>query len=462
MDFQNLSREELIIYLKELRQENTILKALYDKDIIDRKLAEVISHETNEQLDNLFNFANSPIIVWNTQYEITRFNKAFESLTGRTEKDVINKSIEILFPPIDKDCSMELIKKTTEGELWEVVEINILHIDGSIHTLLWNSANIMSADKKTPIAIIAQGKDITKRIETEKKLKAKNKQIENQNENYIQINNELAFQNEEKEKRAAELIITNKELLQLLQLNEDKDRFMSILAHDLKSPFNSILGSLDLLSLNIREYDINKIEKLVNNANKSAQHVYHLLDDILMWVSAESGHLSYDPQNVSFKKIYLDLLEVLNPNATAKKITISCLSEDDILVFADIDMLSTILRNLVSNAIKFTNVGGIINVSVNKLEDLEMKKMDSAYSNYQIVSVSDTGVGISKNNMGKLFDLTQKYSTRGTLEEEGTGLGLIICKEFVEKHGGTIWAESESGKGSKFYFTLPEIAYSGK
>ena len=462
MDFQNLSKEELIIYLKELRQENNILKALYDKDIIDRKLAEEISHETNEHLDNLFNFANSPIIVWNTQYEITRFNKAFESITGRTEKDVIYESIEILFPPIDKDCSMELIKKTTEGELWELVEINILHIDGSIHTLLWNSANIISPDTKTPIAIIAQGKDITKRIEAEKKLKAKNMQIEKQNEIYIHINNELAFQNKEKEKRAAELIITNKELLQLLQLNADKDRFMSILAHDLKSPFNSILGSLDLLSLNIRKYDINKIEKLVNNANKSAHHVYHLLDDILMWVNSESGHLSYDPQNVNFKKIYLDLLEVLKPNATAKKITIRCIAEDDIIVFADIDMLSTILRNLVSNAIKFTNEGGIIYVSVNKFEELEITNTDKAYSNHQVVSVSDNGVGISKNNMVKLFDLTQKYSTRGTLEEEGTGLGLIICKEFVEKHGGTIWVESESGKGSKFYFTLPDIADSVK
>ena len=460
MDFQNLSREELIENLKELRQENNVLKALYDKDIIERKHVGDAGQKTNEYLDNLFNFGNSPIIVWNTKYEITRFNKAFESITGRTEKDVVNKSIEILFPPIDRDYSMELIKKTSEGERWEVVEINILHIDSTIHTLLWNSANIMSPDKKTPIATIAQGKDITKRIEAEIKLKAKNNQIEMQNENYIQINNELAFQNKEKEKRAAELVITNKELLQLLQLNSDKDRFMSILAHDLKSPFNSILGSLDLLSLNIHKYDINKIEKLVNNANNSAQHVYHLLDDILIWVNAESGHLSYDPQNVSFKKIYSDLLEVLKPNATAKNITIKCLSKDDILVFADIDMLSTILRNLVSNAIKFTNMGGIINVSVNKFENPEMKITDSASSKYQIISVSDNGVGISINNLDKLFDLTQKYSTRGTLEEEGTGLGLIICKEFVEKHGGTIWVESVPGKGSQFYFTLPGIVKS--
>jgi PAS domain S-box-containing protein len=219
MNHQNKSKEELISELQELRQENNILKASYNKDITERKSAKEASQETFDYLDSLFKYANVPIIVWNIQYKITRFNKAFETLTGRAEKDVIGKSIEILFPPTHKDSSMKLIEETLEGERWEVVEINILHIDGSIHTLLWNSANILSPDGKTPIATIAQGHDITKRIQAEIKLKEKNEKIEKQNEEIekraselVIANKELAFQAEEKGKRASELTIANKEL----------------------------------------------------------------------------------------------------------------------------------------------------------------------------------------------------------------------------------------------------------
>ena len=228
MYYQNKSKEELISELQELQQENNILKASSDKDVIERKSAKEASQETYDYLDSLFKYANVPIIVWNTQYKISRFNKVFEILTGRTEKDVIGKSIEILFPPTHRDSSMKLIEETLEGERLEVVEINILHIDGSIHTLLWNSANIISPDGKTPIATIAQGHDITKRIQAEIKLKEKNEKIEKQNEEkekraaeLVIANKELAFQAEEKGKRAEELIIANKELV---FQNEEKEK----------------------------------------------------------------------------------------------------------------------------------------------------------------------------------------------------------------------------------------------
>jgi len=169
--FQNEEKEkraaELIIANKELILQNN------EKE---KKAAELIianeeRRETNEYLENLINYANAPIIVWNTQYKITRFNKAFESITGRTEKDVIGKSLEILFPLTHRNSSMELIRKTLEGERWEIVEINILHIDGSVRTLLWNSATIMSADGETPVSTIAQGQDITDRKRVEEELR---------------------------------------------------------------------------------------------------------------------------------------------------------------------------------------------------------------------------------------------------------------------------------------------------
>lgn len=147
-------------------------------DITERKQAEDILHETNEYLDNLFNYANAPIIVWDPQFTITRFNHAFEELTGRNEHEVLGKSIEILFPLHQIDLSLELIRKTQSGERWDVVEIGILHVDGSIRTVLWNSATLFSADGKNPIATIAQGQDITERKQAESMIEARLRLIE--------------------------------------------------------------------------------------------------------------------------------------------------------------------------------------------------------------------------------------------------------------------------------------------
>ncbi|MBK7452797.1 MAG: PAS domain S-box protein [Anaerolineales bacterium] len=147
-------------------------------DITERKQAEAILHETNEYLDNLFNYANAPIIVWDPQFTITRLIHAFEELTGRNEHEVLGKSIEILFPPHQIDLSLELIRKTQAGERWDVVEIGILHVDGSIRTVLWNSATLFSADGKNPIATIAQGQDITERKQAENMITARLRLIE--------------------------------------------------------------------------------------------------------------------------------------------------------------------------------------------------------------------------------------------------------------------------------------------
>ncbi|MFZ0280805.1 MAG: HAMP domain-containing sensor histidine kinase, partial [Bacteroidales bacterium] len=155
------------------------------------------------------------------------------------------------------------------------------------------------------------------------------------------------------------------------------------------------------------------------------------------------GKIPFYPQNLSFSDICKNILETLNKNADAKNITIKSSTIDNISVFADIDMLKTVLRNLVSNAIKFTNRGGtiIINAEEN--------------SENVTISVSDNGIGIMPDKLTKLFDISYRQSTKGTEKESGTGLGLILCKEFVEKNEGKIWVESEIDKGSNFKFTLP-------
>ncbi len=230
---------------------------------------------------------------------------------------------------------------------------------------------------------------------------------------------------------------------QLLQLNADKDRFISILGHDLKSPFNVLLGFSELLTKNIHNYDIDKIEEFSNLINNTARNCYTLLEDILMWARAQQGSIPFKPQNLSLTDVCNDVLITLNPTANAKNIVINCLTEDHLNVFADIDMLKTVLRNLISNAVKFTNIDGVININAEQ------------NSENITISVSDNGIGISPDNLSKLFGISEVITTIGTAKETGTGLGLLLCKEFVEKHGGKIWVESEVAKGSDFKFTLP-------
>jgi signal transduction histidine kinase len=255
-------------------------------------------------------------------------------------------------------------------------------------------------------------------------------------------NYELAFQNSEKEKRAAELIITNEELKHLLELNADKDRFISILAHDLRSPFNSILGFLSLLSEKIRSYSIDEIEEYIGMINQSAQSTFDLLEELISWTMSQSGKLPYEPEKLIFTDVCEEVIENLLPIANAKNISLNYYVTELITVFADIHMLKTILRNLISNAIKFTNYGGKIGIYAEK------KGSDIT------ISVSDNGIGIEQETINMLFDTSTTLTTRGTDNESGTGLGLILCKEFVEKHGSKIRVESKEGEGSSFYFTL--------
>ncbi len=230
---------------------------------------------------------------------------------------------------------------------------------------------------------------------------------------------------------------------QLEKLNIDKDRFISILAHDLKSPFNIILGFLGLLSTNIRKYSIEKIEMQINMINNSSKNLYNLLDEILLWARNQSGKLTFEPQELVFTQICSEVVENLKLLSEAKNISINCSSDKGLDVFADKNMLKTILRNLISNAIKFTNNEGKIDV----LAEPSGKEV--------IISVSDNGVGIEPEKLTNLFDFSQINSAPGTANEKGTGIGLLICKDFIEKHNGKIWVESEIGKGSVFIFSLP-------
>lgn len=240
----------------------------------------------------------------------------------------------------------------------------------------------------------------------------------------------------------AEIKLKNEELI---NLNATKDRLFSIIAHDLVNPFNSIVGFSNLLYTQMDENDLEGIEKYAGIILDSSRQAMDLLLNLLEWSRSQIGGIRFNPAKVEINGLIRDVVMLLTNVARQKSITISNELHRIVTVVADATMISTILRNLISNAIKFTNPGGEIVINVKqKASELEF-------------TVSDNGVGIKKESIGKLFRIDEPISTQGTKDEKGTGLGLILCKEFVEKHGGKIWVESTAGKGSTFYFTIPKI-----
>jgi signal transduction histidine kinase len=228
---------------------------------------------------------------------------------------------------------------------------------------------------------------------------------------------------------------------QLEKLNIDKDRFISILAHDLKTPFNSVIGFLEILSNDYQKLEPDKLENYISYSHGAAKNAYNLLEDLLKW--SQSGKLPYQPEYQDFKGIFNHIVKSLEINAELKNIKILYQGKNDAKVFADSYMLKTILRNLVSNAIKFTNNGGQILIQAEENQG-NMK-----------ISVSDNGIGIEPDDLQKLFDISHVHTTKGTADEKGSGLGLYLTKEFIERHNGTIHVESIYGKGSTFSFFIP-------
>ncbi len=230
---------------------------------------------------------------------------------------------------------------------------------------------------------------------------------------------------------------------QLQELNATKDKFFGIIAHDLRNPFNGILGISELLVSSWQSFTYEEKVPMVKMIRDSSQHAYNLLENLLEWSKAQTGKIDFHPEDFMFDKLLNEVVSLLENLSNQKNITINCQIDKNLKVFADQNMINTILRNLITNAIKFTDTNGEINVKVMQ-EKTEI-----------VVHVNDTGVGISENDINKLFKISEKITSRGTHNEKGTGLGLLLCKEFIEKHGGKIWVESQLGKGSDFIFTLP-------
>jgi PAS domain S-box-containing protein len=401
-------------------------------DITDHKRAEKELHRTKDYLENLINYANAPIIVWNPDARIQLFNHAFEHLTGYTSEEVEGKNLDMLFP---KASLMESNAKIKDAltENWKTIEIPILTKNKEIRTVLWNSANIYDTDKKTVLSTIAQGNDITERINAEQIAKERTKELEVAN---LHLKEELT------ERFLAQEALKKSEA-QLKELNATKDKFFNIVAHDLKNPFTSLIGSSELLFRNIDQMDNEKIKTLALILNDASKSGYAILQNLLDWSRSQTGLLKFNPENINLRNLIDEHILNLEQISSNKEIRIHSEVKDDLFIYGDKNMIKTILRNLLSNAVKYSYRSGKVIVCA------------TANDHEVIISVKDTGIGIPKENIYKIFRIDAKYSIPGTENEQGTGLGLKLCKEFAEKQGGKIWVESIENEGSEFKFSIP-------
>ncbi len=230
---------------------------------------------------------------------------------------------------------------------------------------------------------------------------------------------------------------------ELADLNATKDKFFSIIAHDLKAPFNSLLGFSEMLTLHAENKSNKEVIEYSGLVHGAARKLYHLVENLLQWSRAQVGSVPYKPERLHIATQTSNVVSLMKMNAESKDIVLSQRIDPEIVAFGDANHYNTILRNLLSNAIKFSKVGSMVSIGA-KLENDHVK-----------VWVSDSGLGMPEEQQKKLFSISQNPSGSGTLNEKGSGLGLLICKEFVELNKGNIWVESQLGKGSVFNFTLP-------
>jgi len=229
----------------------------------------------------------------------------------------------------------------------------------------------------------------------------------------------------------------------LKELNATKDKFFSIIAHDLKGPLNQLLGLSEILQLELKEDNVEEVSKLTKLIYESAKSGRSLLENLLEWSRSQTGAIKFNPTIINIRKITSEVVDLMEYNAIQKNILITSTIGESINAVADENMVKTILRNLISNSLRFTHEGGKIAVLAEQIDE------------FVVVSVADSGIGLKGKDVKKLFRIDVNPSSIGESKEKGTGLGLILCKEFIDIIGGKIWVESEYEKGSTFKFSMP-------
>ncbi len=402
----------------------------------EKKAQEKALAESEEKFRSIVNSARDAIIFIDGEGKITSWNPAAEEIFGYKEKEVQNNKLtDVLAPKFYLDEYEERFtefKNDGEGEfIGKPIELELRSKDGDIIPIESSIATIKVKDNWNACCIF---RDISKRRESEEEI-----------ERLVQ---ELQYSKEMVEQNANEIINLNTKLEEsqdmLKELNASKDRFFSIIAHDLKGPFQGFLGYSEILSQDLDALSDDEVQSFAKELYDSAKQLFKLLENLLQWSRLQRGAIQREPINVNLKQLVNMIFDILSTQANQKNITLENEAPEDLSVFTDMNMLNTILRNFVGNSIKFTEEGGTIKVGADAIEDGKAR-----------IHVIDNGIGMSDEAKSKIFKIDQRHTTTGTANEKGTGLGLILCKELIEKNEGEVWVESEEGKGTAFYFTAP-------
>ena len=369
-------------------------------DITERKQAEEELRESEEWNKVILQTILSGVVVIDVDTcTIVEVNDMALELIGLSKEEVIGKSCHKFICPAEKNNCPIL----NNGKTVDLSEKKLLTADGTSKDIIKSVVPIQFRGRKF---LIESFVDITELKKAQEEIKLKNEE--------------------------------------LLKINSEKDKFFSIIAHDLRSPFNSFLGLTQVMAEELPSLTKDEIQKFAISMRKSATNLFRLLENLLEWSRIQQGLIPFTQDYFQLFPIISESIEMVIESAKNKEIKISYDIPTGLEVFADDNILQTIIRNLVSNAIKFTPKGGQIIISAKSVSD-----------NFVEIALKDTGIGLDKLMVDNLFRLDINTSRKGTEGEPSTGLGLIICKDFIEKHKGKLWVESEKGKGSTFYFTLP-------
>ncbi|MCB9077941.1 MAG: response regulator [Anaerolineaceae bacterium] len=296
------------------------------------------------------------------------------------------------------------------------------------------------------IGALRSYRDLTTIEHQKKELQKINRKLQQE----IELRQKLEAERLEQEKLRMEKEFLAKQTEDLLKLNADKDKFFSIVAHDLKGPFLPVLGNAELLIEIADQVSVDEIRERCKTIYDAGSRVIDLLDNLLQWSRMQMERINFEPVRANLNEVVENNIWLFVQSAANKDICLKSEINKIIPVFVDINMLNIVLRNLTSNAIKFTPPLGQVTIFVRDLQD----QPDQA-SGFVEIAVRDTGIGMSQENQAKLFRIDEHYTTPGTNKEKGTGLGLIITKEMAERNGGRIWVESEPDQGTTFWFTVP-------